>query len=168
MFVFVLVVLVVLGRSPPLGHRLHTQRNTQTNNQINVRNKHKHTNAQTHEQTNKQKKTNKQTNKQTHNQTHKQTTKQTLKQTKQTNKQTNKQLKQTHKQTNTQQNFSRDSLLGGVGDRLGSPEGAVSFSLCMLVGPIKSFPTHACTLTWLVLGGDPAVRSRRVEQFTAL
>ena len=23
-------------------------------------------------------------------------------------------------------------------------------------------------LTWLVLGGDPAVRSRRVEQFTAL
>ena len=25
-----------------------------------------------------------------------------------------------------------------------------------------------CKLTWLVLGGDPAVRSRRVEQFTAL
>ena len=37
-----------------------------------------------------------------------------------------------------------------------------------LVGPIKSFTANACKLTWLVLGGDPAVRSRRVEQFTAL
>ena len=26
----------------------------------------------------------------------------------------------------------------------------------------------ACKLTWLVLGGDPAARSHRVEQFTAL
>ena len=25
-----------------------------------------------------------------------------------------------------------------------------------------------CKLTWLVLGGDPAARSHRVEQFTAL
>ncbi len=36
-------------------------------------------------------------------------------------------------------------------------------SLCrgLLVG-------GACKLTWLVLGGDPAARSHRVEQFTAL
>ena len=37
-----------------------------------------------------------------------------------------------------------------------------------LLGQIKTFPIIACKLTWLVLGGDPAVRSRRVEQFTAL
>ena len=37
-----------------------------------------------------------------------------------------------------------------------------------LAGSIKRSPLHACKLTWLVLGGDPAVRSRRVEQFTAL
>ena len=30
----------------------------------------------------------------------------------------------------------------------------------------KSF--HSCKLTWLVLGGDPAACSHRVEQFTAL
>ena len=28
--------------------------------------------------------------------------------------------------------------------------------------------TSICKLTWLVLGGDPAARSHRVEQFTAL
>ena len=28
--------------------------------------------------------------------------------------------------------------------------------------------TTLCKLTWLVLGGDPAARSHRVEQFTAL
>ena len=29
-------------------------------------------------------------------------------------------------------------------------------------------PRHMVKLTWLVLGEDPAVRSHRVEQFTAL
>ena len=28
--------------------------------------------------------------------------------------------------------------------------------------------TKVCKLTWLVLGGDPAARSHRVEQLTAL
>ena len=30
------------------------------------------------------------------------------------------------------------------------------------------FQQHLSKLTWLVLGGDPAARSHRVEQFTAL
>ena len=32
----------------------------------------------------------------------------------------------------------------------------------------KSSLRKAIKLTWLVLGGDPAARSHRVEQFTAL
>ena len=34
-------------------------------------------------------------------------------------------------------------------------------------GPAANKST-TCKLTWLVLGGDPAARSHRVEQFTAL
>ena len=37
-------------------------------------------------------------------------------------------------------------------------------TLCEAQAPVHKFDK----LTWLVLGGDPAVRSRRVEQFTAL
>ena len=32
----------------------------------------------------------------------------------------------------------------------------------------QSLAAHAVKLTWLVLGGDPAARSHRVERFTAL
>ena len=34
--------------------------------------------------------------------------------------------------------------------------------------PTSFFLNPFCKLTWLVLGGDPAARSHRVEQFTAL
>ena len=36
------------------------------------------------------------------------------------------------------------------------------------VGACRSRLLPFCKLTWLVLGGDPAARSHRVEQFTAL
>ena len=38
------------------------------------------------------------------------------------------------------------------------------------VGDVRVPPSHPLIskLTWLVLGGDPAARSHRVEQFTAL
>ena len=38
----------------------------------------------------------------------------------------------------------------------------------VVILPSPSLRLHACKLTWLALGGDPAARSRRVEQFTAL
>jgi len=33
---------------------------------------------------------------------------------------------------------------------------------------VDTWVSDYCKLTWLVLGGDPAARSHRVEQFTAL
>ncbi len=39
---------------------------------------------------------------------------------------------------------------------------------CLLSPSVLEGSWVSGKLTWLVLGGDPAVRSRRVEQFTAL
>ena len=41
-------------------------------------------------------------------------------------------------------------------------------SLAPKLSPLPDRTAHDCKLTWLVLGGDPAARSHRVEQFTAL
>jgi hypothetical protein len=42
------------------------------------------------------------------------------------------------------------------------------FAVVNLAGRYHVTREGVSKLTWLVLGGDPAVRSRRVEQFTAL
>ena len=42
-------------------------------------------------------------------------------------------------------------------------------SMCVKLSMRRSYARPVCSkLTWLVLGGDPAARSHRVEQFTAL
>ena len=46
------------------------------------------------------------------------------------------------------------------------PPPQASAHLSWLVWPLAW--QASCKLTWLVLGGDPAARSHRVEQFTAL
>ena len=43
--------------------------------------------------------------------------------------------------------------------------GSCSCQYVLLPRPVLGYPFK---LTWLVLGGDPAARSHRVEQFTAL
>ena len=41
-------------------------------------------------------------------------------------------------------------------------------NLFILLNLLLNFTSSNNKLTWLVLGGDPAARSHRVEQFTAL
>ena len=44
----------------------------------------------------------------------------------------------------------------------------IDSTLMMCASFVSCTQKHVSKLTWLVLGGDPAARSRRVEQFTAL
>ena len=56
-----------------------------------------------------------------------------------------------------------------IGDLAGRALGFhLALPCCPATLPTSFILNPFCKLTWLVLGGDPAARSHRVEQFTAL
>ena len=58
--------------------------------------------------------------------------------------------------------------LGPLGGLLGGGESKMMHCKSQTLFCRRVSQVEECKLTWLVLGGDPAARSHRVEQFTAL